>query len=71
MNSSFMDNVVWWFIFVPLMVPGFLIWFPFWLSCRLTAKRCPQCSSKWQTELQGEWGGELWKCHACGCCWET
>ena len=33
----------------------FPIWFPFWLSCRLAAKNCPQCRSKWQVELVGEW----------------
>lgn len=43
----------------------------FWLSCRLGARKCPQCGSKWRTELRGEWGGEDWKCHACGHAWET
>ncbi len=37
----------------------------FWLSCRLSAQRCPECGSKWQTELTGEWDGEDWHCHCC------
>lgn len=54
-----------------LVLAPFVMWFPFWFMCRLTAERCPECGSKWQTELQGEWNGELWKCHCCQCCWET
>ena len=46
-------------------------WLFFWLSCRLTAKRCPECGSKWRTELQNEWVYESWKCHSCGHCWEA
>lgn len=42
-----------------------------WLFCRLFAERCPRCGSKWDTELFGEWGGELWDCHACGHHWEV
>jgi len=42
----------------------------FWLSCRLSAQRCPSCGSKWQTELTGEWDGEEdWRCHRCGRHW--
>ncbi len=42
-----------------------------WLVCRLTAQRCPKCGAKWHTELQGEWGGELWYCHKCNHPWEV
>ena len=49
----------------------FPIWFPFWLSCRLAAKNCPQCRSKWQVELVGEWDGEDWYCHRCIKSWTT
>lgn len=42
----------------------------FWLTCRVSAKRCPACGSKWQTELRGEWDGEMWTCHACSHNWE-
>lgn len=57
-------NVVCFILFIPF-------WPLFWLMCRLEAKRCPKCASKWRTELVGEWDGEMWKCHACGHCWET
>lgn len=41
-----------------------------WLVCRIKARRCPCCSSKWGTELWGEWDGvEDWKCHRCGHAW--
>lgn len=40
-----------------------------WLMCRLTARRCPRCASKWQTELVGEWDGEEWVCHCCDWFW--
>jgi hypothetical protein len=53
----------------------FLLYLPFWplhwLSCRLTAQRCPKCGSKWRTTLVGEWGGEDWHCAACGHWWEV
>jgi hypothetical protein len=51
-----------------LMLP---FWPLFWLSCRLKAKRCPNCGSKWQTELVGEWDCEMWRCHNCTHYWET
>lgn len=38
------------------MIP---FWPIFWLDCRLSAKQCPQCQSKWRTELVGEWDGEI------------
>ena len=57
-------------IVLALILPPATIWFGFWLSCRLFARRCPECGSKWRTELHGEWGGELCKCHRCGHCWE-
>ena len=42
----------------------------FWLRCRLTARPCPACGSRWRTELTGEWDGEEdWRCHACGRHW--
>lgn len=44
-------------------------WPLLWLSCRIGAARCPDCGSKWQTELMGEWDGEDWKCHNCGLYW--
>lgn len=45
---------------------------PFWLMCRFKAKRCPNCDSKWRTELVGEWDGEDdWHCHKCGQFWST
>ena len=45
---------------------------PFWLICRLKARRCPRCASRWRTELCGEWDGEeMWKCHACGRNWDV
>ena len=45
-------------------------WALFWLVCRLTARRCPNCDSKWRTELIGEWDGvEDWHCHCCGVSW--
>lgn len=41
-----------------------------WLACRLTAERCPECGSRWQTQLTGEWDGEEdWSCLACGYSW--
>lgn len=40
-----------------------------WLWCRVTAGRCPNCDSKWQTSLIGEWDGEDWNCRACGQFW--
>lgn len=43
----------------------------FWLTCRLTAQQCPECGSKWKTELVGEWDGEMWECHSCGHYWEV
>lgn len=46
-------------------------WPLFWLMCRLHAQVCPQCGSKWQTELMGEWQGEHWKCHNCQHSWEV
>ncbi len=49
----------------------FPMWPLFWLLCRLQSKQCPQCGSKWQTELVGEWDGQHWKCHSCGHYWET
>ncbi len=51
-----------------LLIP---VWPLFWLMCRLDAKPCPKCKSKWETELIGEWDGEMWECHACGYYWET
>jgi len=60
-------NAIGWALFV-LFLP---FWLFFWLSCRLTAKRCPECGSKWRTELQNEWVYESWKCHSCGHCWEA
>ena len=45
------------------------LWPLFWLMCRLEARRCPRCDSKWHTELTGEWDGEDWSCHACGHHW--
>jgi hypothetical protein len=42
-----------------------------WLGCRLSARRCPRCGSKWRTELVGEWGAEQWQCHACAHYWES
>lgn len=45
------------------------LWPALWLSCRLTAQRCPKCASKWHTELMGEWDGEDWHCHHCGHWW--
>lgn len=51
-----------------LMLP---LWPAFWLMCRIKARQCPRCSSKWRTELVGEWDGEFWKCHNCGCYWDT
>lgn len=59
-------RVLYAFLFV-LFIP---FWPVFWLDCRLTARRCPRCDSKWRTELVGEWDGEEWKCHACGHYWE-
>ena len=41
-----------------------------WLSCRVTARRCPRCGSKWRTELVGEWDAEQWQCRRCGKYWE-
>lgn len=50
----------------------FLFLVPFtWTFCRLTACVCPRCSSKWRTELLGEWAGEQWKCRSCGKYWEV
>lgn len=46
------------------------LWLLFWLVCRLKAQRCPRCGSRWQTELQGEWDGEMWHCHNCGLGWD-
>lgn len=54
---------------VMILIPP--LWFAFWLTCRLGAKQCPKCGSKWRTELVGEWDGEMWDCHACGHHWET
>lgn len=55
------------------MIAGLVLmdWGGFWLLCRLTARRCPACRSKWRTELVGEWDGEMWACHACGHYWEV
>lgn len=53
-----------------LFLLGLPLWPAFWLLCRLTAHRCPFCGSKWRTELVGDWGGEVWKCHACARYWE-
>lgn len=55
-------NIVLFVLLLPL-------WPGLWLMCRLTAKRCPNCLSKWRTELVGEWDGEDWHCHACGQFW--
>ena len=48
-----------------------VLWAAHWLLCRLTARRCPRCGSRWRTELVGEWETEAWACHACGYYWET
>lgn len=57
------------YIAVGLVVGPVWLWSAFWLTCRLGAVRCPECGSKWQTELMGEWDGEDWKCHACEHAW--
>lgn len=41
----------------------------FWPINRVFARRCPNCDSKWHTELIGEWQGEDWHCLACGHWW--
>jgi hypothetical protein len=56
-------------ILISLSVAVLLVvfWPILWLYCRLEAKRCPYCQSRWSTELCGEWDGEEeWKCHHCG-----
>ncbi len=55
-------NLLLFFLYLPL-APGL------WLYCRLTAQQCPNCKSKWRTELVGEWDGEDWHCHNCGQFW--
>lgn len=40
-----------------------------WVMCRISAKRCPNCRSKWYTELVGEWQGEEWVCRRCRHWW--
>ncbi len=43
------------------------LWGPLWLICRLWARPCPNCQSRWSTELNGEWDGiEEWHCDRCG-----
>jgi hypothetical protein len=53
-------------LFCVLTVLFLPLWPLHWLLCRLKARRCPECGSKWRTELVGEWGDEQWQCHACG-----
>jgi hypothetical protein len=57
-------------VFAPLFILFLPMWPVFWLYCRLAAEECPACGSKWQTELVGEWDGEMWKCHRCTHYWE-
>lgn len=59
-------QVIYWMCFL-VALPIYPL---FWLSCRLTAARCPKCGSKWKTELMGEWAHvEDWQCHSCNHWW--
>ncbi len=52
-----------------LCVVVLLLCLSHWLLCRLTARKCPKCGSKWRTELRGEWGVEDWRCRRCDHWW--
>jgi hypothetical protein len=41
------------------------------ITCRLTAERCPACGERWWTEVVGEWEGEEWRCAECNHYWEV